>query len=690
MGVMGVKGRAMVSFKRESIAAWSQPPLLWGVRICLALLLVMPFVITKTTYFPFVVGKGVYSRTVIAVMLCLWTALVLVKPSFRPPRSKLLALLAAGLVAYAVTAYFGVSPTRSVWSTYERMQGFVDAAHWFVFFLVTVSVLREPGSIRALLNANLGVALAIGCFAVVGYFAGELPFYGVPERDAPRVGSVFGNATYLGAYAATNIFVAVGFLARSFFGGFGGAGNGANVISSGAPQEKRRGQAAERDANVLWLWRAFWAATAVTCLLAVIFTGSFTAIVALGGGLGFLVVATAFFASSRNVRRVALVIGVLGGCALVAGGTLFFSPSSFPAITETTLDHPLLQRLANANANNISFVKRRLAWGAGIKGFFERPLLGWGPENYSVLFARHVTGIGIKTELHDYAHNKIIEEAATKGAIGLACHLALWFFAFYVIWRAARRQPPADRVLALFVGAGLTAYFAQQQALLDTLTLSLQLMLLFAFVASLETVGAKPRHGKIDDESAAQEAGQTPTRRPPHLALRLALGVVFACVSVALATVSIATSRAIHTASVNLGGFGPVVASTERPFAHVEQSIADFEPLANMPRLLLIFETGRKWRRLRLRQSAEAKRLLARAEREGVLALEVEPENWQIHATLAKLYCLAGSTEPGYLVRAYEERAKALELAPKMDSFLPRSLIMHERCTDPSRLPGGP
>ena len=100
-----------------------------------------------------------------------------------------------------------------------------------------------------------------------------------------------------------------------------------------------------------------------------------------------------------------------------------------------------------------------------------------------------------------------------------------------------------------------------------------------------------------------------------------------------------------------------------------------------MPRLVLIFETGRKWPGMRLRQSAEAKRLLALAEREGMLALAVEPQNWQIHATLAKLYCAAGRTEPGYLARAFEERANALALAPQMDSFLPRSLILHDRCT---------
>lgn len=647
---------------------WAQPPLLWGVRACLVLLLLTPFVVTHATYFPFVIGKAVYSRSVIALLLCLWTALVFAKPAFRPPRSTLLALLAAGLVACAVAAYFAVSPTRSVWSTYERMQGLVDSAHWFVFFLVTVSVLREPGGVRALLNANLGAALVIGCLSVVGYFLGEVPLYGAPERDAPRVGSVFGNATYLGAYTATNILIAAGFLARSFV----------NTTANGT-EERQRAQS-KRDSNALLPWRIFWTATAVTNLLALIFSGSFTALVALGGGLGFLVVAAAFFARSRRVRRFALAVGLLGGTGLLAGGTLFFVPGAFPAITETTLDHPLLQRLADSNANNISFVKRRLAWVAGIKGFAERPLLGWGPENYSVLFARHVTGIGQKTELHDYAHNKIIEEAATKGVFGLVCHLALWLYAYHVIWRAARRRPRAECIFAIFVGAALTAYFVQQQALVDTLTLTLQLMLMFAFVASLETVGVNDSNPQRPGRFA-KFAAWWRVRFAPGAALRRVVFAVFGCASVVLAAGSLTTSQAIYAAAKNIGGFGTVVPTAKRPFAHVEQGIADFEPLANAARLVLIFETARRWPRLRLRQRAEAKRLLAVSEREGMLALAVEPQNWQIHATLAKLYCAAGRTEPGYLARAFEERANALKLAPQMDSFLPRSLILHDRCT---------
>ena len=54
---------------------------------------------------------------------------------------------------------FGVSFIRSIWSTYERMQGIVDLAHWLAFAVVLVSTLRTAANWRTLLNVNLAVSL---------------------------------------------------------------------------------------------------------------------------------------------------------------------------------------------------------------------------------------------------------------------------------------------------------------------------------------------------------------------------------------------------------------------------------------------------------------------------------------------------------------------------------------------------
>ena len=657
--------RSLTSARRP-VAVAVERPLLWGVRIGLALVLLMPLVVTNTTYFPFVVGKALYARTLIEVLVCLWTGLVLLHPSYRPPRSMIVLLLAAGLIAHALSSCLGVSPTRSVWSTYQRMQGLVDAVHWFAFLVIAASVLRNVADARALLLASLGVGFVVACIAIVGYFGVDVPPYEIKERDAPRIGSVLGNATYLGAYAAINAILSMGFLARSFAAG--GRGSVRRSLREGdAPATPTRTAARE------WALRVFLFATVLGSLLALVASGSVAAHVAVAGGLAFLLVG-AYFVRSKALRRLALAVGLLGGAGVAAVSVVFFFPEAFPAITEGSFKHPLMQRLADADMRHSSFVKRRLAWHAGLAGFAERPLIGWGPENYLVVFGRHATGIGRYTELHDRAHNKIVEEAATKGLLGVVCYLALWLFAFPALSRAARNGAPGERVLVLFVGAALAAYFLQQQALFETSTLTLQLMLLFAFVVTQERA-----HGHAFAHRLTWLRNVMP-KRSANRTLRRVARVTFGCAMVGLAAAGATTNHAILKAALSLEGMGPVRATPARPMAYLEQALDDFPPMANSARVKLLAELGRVWPKLRVRRGAEAKRLLARAEREAALALAVEPENWLFPTLLARVFCVAAQTEPGYAPRAAAKRAKALALAPGLDSFLPGNMTLRDEC----------
>ena len=140
--------------------------LLYVIWAGIALLLLTPFMVTPGTVFPFVVGKALYSRALIEVVFAAWVTLAVLRPQYRPPRSRILALLGAALGVAVLAACFGASVQRSFWSSYERMQGVVDQAHWFALALVLVSVVRTARDWRVLLNLNLAagaaIALAVG------------------------------------------------------------------------------------------------------------------------------------------------------------------------------------------------------------------------------------------------------------------------------------------------------------------------------------------------------------------------------------------------------------------------------------------------------------------------------------------------------------------------------------------------
>ena len=88
------------------------------------------------------------------------------------------------------------------------------------------------------------------------------------------------------------------------------------------------------------------------------------------------------------------------------------------------------------------------AWEAGLRAFAERPLLGWGPENFGAAYGRHASGFAARWVSHDRAHNALVETAVTTGIPGLAAWLALWAATFVVLARALPRLEPDDRARA--------------------------------------------------------------------------------------------------------------------------------------------------------------------------------------------------------------------------------------------------
>ncbi len=75
------------------------------IRAGIALAILTPLVVTPETLHPFAVGKAVYSRSVIAATFAPWALLALARPAWRPPASRLLLVLAAGLAVAALAAW---------------------------------------------------------------------------------------------------------------------------------------------------------------------------------------------------------------------------------------------------------------------------------------------------------------------------------------------------------------------------------------------------------------------------------------------------------------------------------------------------------------------------------------------------------------------------------------------------------
>ncbi len=626
--------------------------LLWGARAALLAVFLIPLLVTTNSMFPYVVGKALFARAAIEAAFALWLILLIRNPAYRPAKSWVVAAFAGWLLVSLAASFAGVSLTRSLWSSYERMQGVVDLAHWFAFALAAASVFRTLADWRLLFTVNLAVCGAVSALGLARYYG--LTDWALATVREGRIESLLGNATFLGAYTVASLLIGLGMLLQS-------CGRGR---TPSAPQERREAgnRAARRsrrarnrtDAgggfdSLPWL-RALWAASVVFSFWAMWFTGSRGAMAGLAAGGVVFVAGYALWGASRRVRR-ALLAG--GAAAFAAGGLLTAAllTSGVPSFLEPAFNAaPTLQRLASISAQETSILGRIEAVETASDAFLARPLLGWGPENYLVAWGLHST-FDEAIEIYDQAHNKALEALVTTGGAGLLIYLSLWGAMGWALLRAARRREGGDRMLALGVAAAAAAYFAQNLFLFDSPVTVMLFAMLAAFAAW---------------EEGQARAGTNGCWLPGRWGRIVALGgagrMLLTALIIALTAFSVLFfafrpyAAAVDTARADASGAWGESAE------HFERAIEGFPPLANYPRVYMMRHALERFDSL---TDAEFVGAVDWAAAEGERALALEPRNWWIHANLAQFHQAAALRDARLLGAARAHVDAMLRLAPQ-------------------------
>ena len=462
-----------------------------------------PLIVTFSTIFPFIVGKAVYSRILIEIAFGAWLLLAWKNPDYRLHRSRIIQVFAVYVLVALLAGLFGVSVTRSLWSTYERMMGVVDLAHWLALAVVLASTLRTARNWRIILNVNLGVSLFMTLLGLAQLYGVRIPPFDFFEQQA-RLDITLGNSTYVGAYMLVNVLIAVGFLVHSVLDKRG-------VERQPPPRGARRRRAAARraaasagDDYTIWFWRLFWFATASLNLWVMIYSG--TRGVVVGGAAALLALGVCYVLIGRlRPLRIAAAVAV---AALLLGGVTFLAVRNTDAFQPIAESNVMVRRLADANLDDTSLQGRINSVAAGLRAFLDRPILGYGPENYHVAFGKYVAASNPSFEKFDQAHSKPVEELATKGALGFLSYMAIWALMFWVVVRRARQEGAGDQAFTLLIGAALVGYLAQSLFLFDMATMLVQFVILAAFVANLERPPAPEQPQLPQGRGRAQPASR--------------------------------------------------------------------------------------------------------------------------------------------------------------------------------------
>ena len=604
------------------------------VRAGVILVLPTALVVTPDVFSPFVVGKAVYARSIIEITAAVWVALVLFHRRLRPSWSWTAFAFAVWLLVSGVAGALGVSPTRSLWSTYDRMQGVFDLAHWFAFTLMAGSAFRSAGDWRLLFSINLAVSSVV-CAAGLAHHYQVVDvglFYGDPTG---RMTATLGNPAYLGGYSMVNAVLGVALVVQSFGRSAGRAGRRAAGLSR---------------------VRCLWGGMILVNLWALWLSATRGALVGLGAAV--LVCAACEWGRMPVVMRrtagAVLAVAVLAAVLVTVARTTTTSDPSPDS-------DGMLSRLSITGLDGATRVRIAYA-AAGLRAFRDRAALGWGPENFVVAWGRY--GGADAAEGHqfsDYPHNKPIEELATKGVLGLLSYLALWAVMASVVFRTAGRPDGRDRLGTYLVGAALVSYFTQNLFLFDTTVTMTQFSLLSAFVVAVEA------RGRTRESAFGARASGLPAilrarvaRAAGWLTAPGCAAAATAVVALLLASLVLVNARAYSAASALADAM-----RTDRPWPDRRddfvRSIREFPGLANSPRRYLVAAAAAG---LGAMSDQDFRRTVELVTAEAERGLADEPRNWRFEAMLAAFYQIAADREPEHLDTARRHLDRAAAAAP--------------------------
>lgn len=423
----------------------------WVVYI----MLITPLLIGNNYFFPFIVPKYVFFRTLVELLVLVYLLLLAgnwqkYKLSFNVASWGVLAYFVSAVISAAV----GVNWHTSVWGTFERMEGLFTTGHYVALFLVLPHIFKKEEWVK-LLRWSVIVSVLLCLYGL----AQKLGMSWTVEAGRDRISSTIGNPSYVAAYLLFQIGLAVYLWIKDSLGWKKLLWSGVIVL--------------QLVVFVLTLSRGPMLGLIVAIPLVLIFWLWLTRKKLMGSD----------YSKTISLARRWVSIGLL---IAVVIPTVLLLLRNTPAVQSV----PLLKRFTDISVSASTAKTRFMTWTSAWQGIMERPIFGWGPEQFATPFNKyinplHYTGPNSETWF-DHAHNIVLDIGVTQGVVGILAW-ALFIIGLYIaaVKKAVNQQ---TRILGLIALGLLIAYVFQNLFLFDVLVVWIMLAIIGGILLTKDEV----------------------------------------------------------------------------------------------------------------------------------------------------------------------------------------------------------
>jgi len=188
--------------------------------------------------------------------------------------------------------------------------------------------------------------------------------------------------------------------------------------------------------------------------------------------VGLVVMGTLYFPRANKKLKISIITGMF---LIVLGGIFLYTQRDAQWLGSSTF-----KRIANINLQDLTTIDRIYSWNTAWQSYLDRPILGWGPENYRYGFNKYYNP-NIHEQWFDRAHNVILDYLNIGGPLALVSYLAVLGFAVFYLWKHREE----DYVMSVMVIGLLAAYFFQNLFVFDSLNTYLPLLISVGFASWL-------------------------------------------------------------------------------------------------------------------------------------------------------------------------------------------------------------
>lgn len=428
-------------------------------------------------FFPYITGKSFVFRFVVEIMAGAYLALALINPAYRPRRSIVLAALAIFVAIIGLADVLGVHPFKSLWSNFERMDGWVTLAHVLVLTVITSAMVTKEKLWRWLFWVSLGVSAYLAIYGFLQVAGISALGQGGASGLSARIDGTFGNPIYFAAYMLFHVFIAALLWVQQW-------------------SERRKGER-------LALSIAYGTVIAIDTL-ALLFTGTRGTMLGLAGGV-FLTAALVLL-QSRNSRLAWRISAITVGVLVVLAAGIWM-------VKDTTLARKIVfvDRLSTISLEDATVKARFINWSIAWQGVKERPILGWGQENYAIVFDKYYDPRMYAQEpWFDRVHNIVFDWLIAGGFLGLISYLSIFVAALWALWRHGFTVAERSILTGL-----LAAYFCHNFFVFDNVTSYILFATILAYIVY--------RAGRATEAKPIFESLVVPRTLLPYVAFACAL-----------------------------------------------------------------------------------------------------------------------------------------------------------------------